>query len=268
MPDGPELVIKEQVPLASLTTIGLGGAARFFIECRTVAALREALSFAQSQKIPVYVLAGGSNTVFADSGYNGLVIKVALTGVINEAIGQFVDVTAQAGEDWDTLVAWSVRNNLAGVECLSGIPGTVGATPVQNVGAYGQDVAATIRQVQALDRQTLKIVEMENTDCAFAYRSSRFKYRDKGRYIITAVTYRMRSDGEPTVVYPRLAEILTGHATLQQVRQAVLGLRRRKSMIVDSTDPHSRSCGSFFYEPGAILNCLAQVGAALPRGWL
>jgi UDP-N-acetylmuramate dehydrogenase len=234
---------RERVPLAPLTTIGLGGTARYFISCAKVAELQQALVFARERKLPVAVLGGGSNTVFADGGFDGLVIHVALSGTTFGADGK---VAAGAGEKWDDLVRSSVERGLAGIECLSGIPGLVGATPMQNVGAYGQQVADVITGVTALDRRTLEVVSLNNRQCVFSYRQSRFKGADFGQYIITAVMYQLEPGGQPKLKYPELAAAVSDRPSLMEVREAVLALRRRKSMVVNAADPYSRSCGSFF----------------------
>ena len=247
--------ITTNTPLAPLTTIKLGGTARYFADCQAVDQLREALTFARQKELSVYVLAGGSNTIFPDDGFNGLVIHVALTG--RNFNGE--TVTVAAGEVWDDLVQEAINQDLAGIETMSGVPGSVGATPMQNVGAYGQEVSQTITKVEALDRSTLEKVTFNNPECEFGYRTSRFKTRDYDKYIITRVTYQLRHNGAPTLAYPQLAEALAGgqalkglapgREQLQAVRDAVLNIRRRKSMVIDPADPNTRSCGSFFVNP-------------------
>lgn len=253
---GARRVIREGIQLAPLTTIRLGGAARYFARCRTVAAVKEALALAQRRGWPVHVLGGGSNTVFSDGGFAGLVLQVALRGVELSRMGLHVHVRAQAGEPWDPLVRRCVAQRLAGLECLSGIPGLVGAAPLQNVGAYGQQVADTIVRVRALDRMTLREIAFTASECGFAYRHSRFKGADHGRYVILDVTFRLQPEGAPLLRYQPLVAMLSSsrgrrsdHPDLADVRRAVLTLRRRKSMIVRAEDLHSRSCGSFFINP-------------------
>jgi UDP-N-acetylmuramate dehydrogenase len=223
--------------------MGLGGEARYFVACATVQELEEALAFAKEKRLPVFMLGGGSNTVFADEGFAGLVIRPLLTGIAFSSDGL---VTVQAGEVWDDFVEACVERNLAGIECLSGIPGLVGAVPVQNVGAYGQRVSDVIERVAVLNRETLAVAEMSNAECAFSYRHSRFKGRDAGRYIILSVTFQLSPGGAPTLVYPQLQQAAGENPTLARTRQAVIAVRRTKSMVVDPADPHSRSCGSFF----------------------
>ncbi len=240
------MVVRENVSLAELTTVGLGGKARYFVSGATINELKEALLFAREKNLAVHVLGGGSNTVFADKGFAGLVIKVELKGVEFKGEGL---VAAAAGEEWDNIVEQCVKRDLAGLECLSGVPGLVGAAPVQNLGAYGQQAAGVVTEVMALDGQSLELVAFSNRQCQFGYRQSRFKKSDQGRYIITGVTFQLQPGGGPQLKYPELIETAGKSPTLGGVRQAVLKLRRRKSMIVNPEDPHSRSCGSFFVNP-------------------
>lgn len=250
------LPIKENVLLADLTTIALGGPAQYFVTAESVNELREALRLAKQRNLAVHILGGGSNTIFSDAGFSGLVIKIGLSGVDFLSAGL---VNVAAGEVWDDFVSSCIAQDLAGVETLSGIPGLVGATPIQNVGAYGQEVSQTIRRVRALDRQTLDEVYFTQRDCNFGYRSSAFKHKDAGRYIITAVEFQLAPHAAAFPIYPQLVAELNEHGDwlaaqnsrqkLQLIRQQVLGLRRRKSMLVDSRDRHSRSCGSFFINP-------------------
>jgi UDP-N-acetylmuramate dehydrogenase len=244
--------IQEQIPLAPRTTLGLGGNARYFAPCRTLEQLRQSLEWARAQDLSVHVLGGGSNMLFADAGCDGLVLHVELGGI------EFFDSTATvaAGENWDTFVEQAIDRGLAGVECLSGIPGLVGATPIQNVGAYGQEVKETISEVRALDRHSLDEVRFNNEDCQFAYRHSRFKGPDRDRYIVTQVQYQLRTDGDPQLRYAELERsvhaikpLAKGAAALRQVREIVLKLRAGKSMLVDPDDANSRSAGSFFVNP-------------------
>jgi len=271
--------IRENVSLAELTTIGLGGKARYFVSGATVDELKEALLFAREKNLPVHVLGGGSNTVFADGGFSGLVIQIGLKGT---EFGKDGQVAAAAGEVGDEIVEECVRRDLAGLECLSGIPGLVGAGPVQNVGAYGGQVSDVISQAQALDRRTLDVVSFSNKQCQFGYRQSRFKKGDQGKYIITGVTFQLRPGGGPQLKYPELIEAAGRTPTLLGVRQAVLKLRRSKSMIVNVEDPHSRSCGSFFVNPLVSREKLAELqdeyevphfaagryAVKIPAGWL
>jgi UDP-N-acetylmuramate dehydrogenase len=238
--------VAADVPLAPLTTLELGGSARFFARADSEAAVHEGQRWADGRGLPVFVLGGGSNLVVGDDGFDGLVLQVAPEGLtFSDERGE---VTAAAGERWDVLVARSVGRGLAGVECLSGIPGLVGATPIQNVGAYGQEVSETIRSVRVLDRRTLAVDELAPAACGFGYRDSAFK-RAPDRHVVLAVTFALRPGGAPTVRYPELRQALPGSPTLAQVRSTVLELRRNKSMVLDPSDENRRSAGSFFMNP-------------------
>src|SRR5436190_7128708 len=189
--------LHENLPLAPFTTFKIGGPARFFVEARTTSEVSEALRFAQSKNLPLFILGGGSNLLVSDSGWPGLVLKVGITGIEERREDDKLMFEAGAGEDWDTFVARAIACNCFGVECLSGIPGNVGGTPVQNVGAYGQEVAETIENVQALDVKSLEVVTLSKEDCGFHYRTSIFNTSERGRYIILRVSYRLRFHGEP-----------------------------------------------------------------------
>jgi UDP-N-acetylmuramate dehydrogenase len=265
------------VPLAPHTTMGLGGPARYFVEARAADDVLPALEWAASRGLPVRVLGGGSNVVVGDAGVDGLVLKVALRGVEARERGAAVDLTAAAGEPWDDLVRLSVARGWAGLECLSGIPGLVGATPIQNVGAYGQEVSETVTAVRAVDRSAGTVVALEPEACGFAYRQSRFKSGEPGRYVILAVSYRLRRGGAPALRYPELLQHLAARRVerpdLASVREAVLAIRRSKSMVIEPGDPNRRSCGSFFLNPvvsheeALRVEACAGAGVAMPR-WL
>jgi UDP-N-acetylmuramate dehydrogenase len=231
--------------LSQLTTLRLGGPPARMVEARSEGELADLVRSAYE---PLLVLAGGSNVVVADSGFPGTVVRVLTRGVRRD--GDRLEV--QAGEPWDDLVADCVSRGLQGFECLSGIPGSTGATPIQNVGAYGQEVAETVESVRVLDRASGQISELSAAECGFTYRSSIFKHRD--RHVVLAVTFRMRdSDVSGPLRYAELARALEvpvgGSAPLADVREAVLGLRRRKGMVIDPGDPDSVSAGSFFTNP-------------------
>ena len=233
--------------------MGVGGLARFFVEVADEAAMREALRWAQERGLALHVLGGGSNLVVADAGVDGLVVKIALRGVSSREIPDGVEVTAAAGEPWDALVAHTVERGWAGLECLSGIPGLVGATPIQNVGAYSQEVSQTVTAVRALDRRTGETVTLPPADCGFGYRTSRFKSADPDRFIVLGVTYLLVPGGAPSVRY---ADVVTdlerrgiAKPKIADVRASVLAIRRAKSMVLDPEDPNRRSCGSFFLNP-------------------
>jgi UDP-N-acetylmuramate dehydrogenase len=236
-------------PLAPRTTLGLGGAARVFVEAASDEALTEALAWAESERLRVGILGGGSNLVVPDEGFDGLVIAMAMRGVDEARAGDRVELTARAGESWDALVARAVASELAGIECLSGIPGLVGATPIQNVGAYGQEVESTIVRVRAFDRARRVFVTLRGDECGFAYRDSRFK-RAPDDFVVTDVTFSLAPGGAPTLAYAELQKAMAGRAaTLAETRDTVIALRRGKGMVVDPGDPSSRSAGSFFTNP-------------------
>jgi UDP-N-acetylmuramate dehydrogenase len=253
--------------LAPFTTLRLGGPARRLARATTEAELVEALTGASE---PVLLLAGGSNVVIADAGFDGLVLRVLTRGVTRERIGDGrVRLTVAAGEPWDELVAACVADGLAGFESLSGIPGSTGATPIQNVGAYGQDVAQTIASVRVLDRADGSIAELGAADCGFAYRTSRFKGHD--RWVVLSVAFELRESavGEP-VAYAELARALDvavgEQVPLGEQREAVLALRRGKGMVVSPDDPDSVSAGSFFTNPILPAHAVAQLPGD-PPSW-
>jgi UDP-N-acetylmuramate dehydrogenase len=263
------------VLLAQHTTLGLGGPARLFARCRSEEEIRECLRRADRERLAVQVLGGGSNIIFPDQGFPGLVLRVELAGLDCREDGPSAFLTAGSGEMWDEVVRWSVASNLGGIECLSGIPGLVGATPIQNVGAYGQEISDTLVSLQAVDRASLELVMFEASECDFAYRRSRFKYQDRDRYVITRATYRLRRNAEPQIRYAELRRFLesqgpwsnleAGHPTLGAVREAVLALRRGKSMLLDPADPNARSVGSFFLNPVMALDRFAELHARWPE---
>jgi UDP-N-acetylmuramate dehydrogenase len=244
--------IVEDVDLAAKTTLGVGGPARYFTEARNEAAIVEALRWARRLGVSVCVLGGGSNVVVSDGGYDGLVLRVASLGIEHEQHGRSVELTAAAGEPWDALVALCVERGWAGFECLSGIPGLVGATPIQNVGAYGQEVSETIRSVRVYDKLVGRTLELPAADCRFGYRDSLFKSCEPERYVVLAVSYRLLAGAAPKLAYPELVrevEASSRATTLAEVRSAVLRVRGRKSMLLDPADENRRSCGSFFMNP-------------------
>lgn len=257
----------EDVPLAPLCTLGVGGPASFLVEANREASVLAALEWADRYGVGVRVLGGGSNVVVSDAGFDGLVIRIALSGVEwrEESDGSTV-LHAAAGETWDGLVARSVERNLAGIECLSGIPGRAGATPIQNVGAYGQEVAETISAVRAFDRHTKRVVTLSPAECRFGYRDSLFKSEEPERFVVLGIDYRLVPGGAPTVRYPELARRLesagTEYPSLSDVRRTVLEVRREKSMVLDPADENARSCGSFFVNPLVTDEQLAAVEAA------
>ncbi len=258
----------EHVVLAPYCTMGVGGPARYVVDAADEAAIADALAWAGARGLPTRILGGGSNVLIADAGVDGLVVHVGVRGVETRRDGASILVTAAAGESWDDLVRLAVDRGWAGLECLSGIPGLVGATPIQNVGAYGQDVSETITAVRALDRTRGRVVTLAGADGAFAYRDSAFKSGEPGRWVVLAVTYRLTPDGAPAVRYADvergLREAGVAVPTLAHVRETVLRVRRAKSMVLDPVDPNRRSCGSFFTNPIVSAGEAARVQAALP----
>ncbi|PYQ47846.1 MAG: UDP-N-acetylenolpyruvoylglucosamine reductase [Acidobacteria bacterium] len=247
------LDVREHVPLSPLSTLGVGGPARHYVRVSDDDQVRAAVDWARARGLPLLVLGGGSNVVLSDEGHPGLVMHLASRGVAARPGPDRVTLTAEAGEPWDALAASAVEEGWAGFECLSGIPGLVGATPIQNVGAYGQEVSETVNDVEALDLRTGRLERLAAAECAFAYRDSRFKSADRDRFIVLRVTYALRPGGRPAVRYAELARHLeekgVAEASLGDVREAVLALRRRKSMVLDPADPDARSVGSFFTNP-------------------
>jgi UDP-N-acetylmuramate dehydrogenase len=242
--------LEHDVELAALTTLELGGRARHFVRALSEQDVVEALAFASDRKLRVWVLGGGSNVIVPDAGLDGLVLSLGLRGIEIETDTENVRVQAAAGEPWDALVETMVARGFAGIECLSGIPGLVGATPIQNVGAYGQEVSETITSVRAYDREARRFVELRRAECAFSYRDSLFKSRQPGRHVVTAVSFALRAAGTPTLRYPELRQrFADGLPSLAEVRSTVLGIRREKSMLVEAGDENRRSCGSFFLNP-------------------
>ncbi|MBZ5627820.1 MAG: UDP-N-acetylmuramate dehydrogenase [Acidobacteriia bacterium] len=262
--------VLEHVPLAPLTTLQVGGPARYFAQAATPDDVRQAVDWANLRAVPLFVLGGGSNLVVADSGFPGLVLRIAIGGVERrEQDGKQV-FEAGAGVEWDALVVQTVAANCAGLECMSGIPGTVGGTPVQNVGAYGQEVSGTIIEVQVLDLRDRQVRSLGHEACGFAYRRSIFNTGERGRFIILRVAYALQPGGAPTIAYrdlkqyfehngcptlvsPGVGETGWGFAlkrpTLSDVREAVKEIRLSKAMLIVEGDEDSRSAGSFFKNP-------------------
>jgi UDP-N-acetylmuramate dehydrogenase len=249
----PMLHIEENVPLAPLTTIGIGGPARYFAKATTVDAIRDGLNWASTRSLPLFILGGGSNLLISDDGYKGLVLQIDLRGVIVESEDEFATVNVSASEPWDSFVATAVAHRWAGIECLSGIPGSTGATPIQNVGAYGQDVSETIIGVEVLDRKSGVVSTLTNEQCRFGYRSSVFKNDERDRYVVLNVTFRLKAGGAASVRYPELRRYLEERGEsdqdLRTVRDAVIVIRKHKGMVLDPNDPDTRSDGSFFMNP-------------------
>lgn len=246
----PGEIFEENVNLAPLTTLKVGGPARYFARPRDVGELKATLERAGSQGLAVFILGGGSNVVISDAGFDGVVIRPAFLGVKFEFRDGVTRVSAGAGENWDAFVESCVKMELAGLEALSGIPGLVGGTPIQNVGAYGQDVSETILSVECLDRENNSVETLSNTDCKFKYRESIFNTSHRNRYVILKVNFELKQNTKPKIAYRDLIERFDGRdASLAEVRAAVVEIRRSKSMVIDADDPNSRSAGSFFKNP-------------------
>lgn len=249
----------ENVRLRDFTTLGVGGPARYFVEAASEDDVVRGEAFASTRNLPLFVLGGGSNVLVADEGFGGVVLCVRLLGTdlrgadpasSAPAAGSRVTVSAAAGEGWDEFVASCVEGDLVGVECLSGIPGTVGGTPIQNVGAYGQDVSETVASVRVLDRARSIIRDLAPGDCGFGYRTSAFNTSEKGRYIVLRVAFSLAPGAAPALRHDQLrARFADRPPTLRAVRDAVREIRRGKGMLLVAGDPDSRSAGSFFKNP-------------------
>lgn len=243
--------IKTDIDLKKLTTIKLGGRAKYFALCKTRPQVLGAITFAQEKKIPFFILGGGSNVIFKDDGFKGIIIKIATKGMQIKKTKNNFFITVEAGESWDDLVKYCVSHNLKGIECLSGIPGSIGAAPVQNIGAYGQEVSQVIKNIEVFDCRDHKIKVLKNRDCKFGYRTSLLK-EQSGIYIVLSVTFCFIWGGRADIKYPALKNYLKERKienNLINTRKAVLKLRRQKSMLISKKDPNAQSCGSFFLNP-------------------
>jgi len=243
--------LRENVPLAAMTTLGLGGHARYLVDAEDDVTVEDVLRWSSSYGFRVTVVGGGSNVVIADGGVPGLVLRIKIRGFELERRGETVGVSVGAGEIWDEVVARSVDEDLAGLECLSGIPGTAGATPIQNVGAYGQEVSQVIQEVRVIDRVTWQKKSLSAADCGFGYRTSSLRVAPD-RFVVLGVVFELRAGGGPSLEYPELARklsVTTKTPGLSDVREAVVELRRGKSMTIEAGDPNRRSVGSFFVNP-------------------
>jgi UDP-N-acetylmuramate dehydrogenase len=249
------VLLEEHIPLAPLTTFRIGGLARYFVAAKSEEEIQEAVAWAQSRALSLFVLGGGSNLLIADAGWPGLVLKIAIAGIRrrseqNEHSKALFDVGA--GEPWDKFVSEAVRARCAGIECLSGIPGSVGGTPVQNVGAYGQEVSETIESVQVLDLNDGQVRTLWPAACEFGYRASIFNTTERGRFIVLRVTYALTPEGNPRIAYADLKRHFNGRETppnLAETREAVRHIRALKGMLITPGDPDCQSAGSFFKNP-------------------
>lgn len=237
------------VPLAPLTTLGVGGNARFFGFARSASDVEYVVPWARRRKLTIFVLGGGSNIVVSDKGLDGVVLRIGIPGIEERQEDGTTLFDVGAGVDWDEFVAHAVARNCGGIECLSGIPGSVGGTPVQNVGAYGQEVSETITAVLTFDLEENRVRELTAAECGFGYRTSIFNTSQRGRYVILRVTYRLSSDIKPSLRYADLQKYFAGREvpSLSEVRNAVLEIRASKGMVLKAGDPGS--AGSFFKNP-------------------
>lgn len=249
--EAAKLEIVENQPLAALTTFGVGGSSRYFATVRSRGEALDAVEFARFRGLPLFVLGGGSNVLISDEGFQGLTVLNRIRGIEDRTVGEFRLVSAGAGEDWQEFADRSVSAGLQGIECLTGIPGTVGASPVQNIGAYGQEVSESVEEVEALEIETGKSAVFNRDECSFGYRKSVFNSACAGKYLITRVTYRLKERGKPSVLYGELQNRLEGcgEATLGQVRDGVLAIRDAKGLLVRPGRDCFRCAGSFFKNP-------------------
>lgn len=245
--------------LSGHTTISLGGIAKKFISCADENAIIEVLKYSITESEKIQIISGGSNIIFQDKGYNGIVMKINNKGIKSITNGDDEILTVKAGESWDDFVKHCISEGYQGIECMSGIPGSVGATPVQNVGAYGQEVKDVIASLKAINRETLENIVISKEECNFRYRQSRFKNTDRDKFIITEVTFVLNKNKSPEIKYPELEKYIRENIEykasesirekLEIIRKAVIALRKKKSMVIDEIDPNSKSCGSFFTNP-------------------
>lgn len=278
-----KMQFEEQVPLAPYTTFGIGGPARWFAQASSEEEVLEGVLFARKRGLPLFVLGGGSNLLVSDTGFPGLVLRIGLRGIRDESAhrrgvsnpilngepaSESISVfSVAAGEEWDRFVSYAVERDCAGIECLAGIPGSVGGTPVQNVGAYGQEVSDTITRVRAFDLRSTEFVELPAAECGFAYRRSIFNSTERNRYIVTEVSYRLLKHGAAVLSYADLKRYFENCASppsLAEVADAVRNIRRQKGMLLVEGDPDCASAGSFFKNPVVPEAVLARIEAAAP----
>ncbi|MBS1814353.1 MAG: UDP-N-acetylmuramate dehydrogenase [Acidobacteria bacterium] len=271
--------LRENIPLAPYTTLGIGGPARYLCAVASEAELTEALAIANEKHLDTFILGGGSNLLISDAGFDGLVIRMAIHGIARD--GNTLRVGA--GEPWDAFVQQTVDAGLAGIECLAGIPGTVGGTPVQNVGAYGEEVSSTITIVRAFDTHANQFVDLDNVQCGFAYRTSIFNTVAKGRYIVARVDFQLTPNGTPNLKYVDLAKRFADkpQPSLADIATAVREIRATKGMVTAAPnqngeypldrDPDTCSAGSFFRNPivpaGAVAHIAQEAGVAEVPHW-
>jgi UDP-N-acetylmuramate dehydrogenase len=269
-----DLPIQENIPLAPYTTFRIGGPARFFCEVTTQKELLEGVTFARERSLPIFVLGGGSNLLVTDQGFDGLVLRVKIEGAINIGGGYRDDKPRQTsitydvpgGMDWDAFVLKVASAGVTGIECLAGIPGFVGGSPIQNIGAYGQEVSTSILWVQALDLETLNFVTLTAEDCGFAYRRSIFNTTHRNRYIVISVTFRLDLDATPSLRYADLKDYFAGRDSAPKpidIYHAVREIRHGKGMLIVEGEDDCRSAGSFFKNPIVASSVLQKIAADL-----
>jgi UDP-N-acetylmuramate dehydrogenase len=258
--------LQENILLASYTTFQIGGPARWFVAARTEEDVLEAVTFAHERELPIVVLGGGSNVLVADEGFDGLVIHMELRGIQeSRGVAGVRNFSVAAGENWDGFVSHAVALDCGGVECLAGIPGTVGGAPIQNVGAYGQEVSSVIRGVRALDLSSMSFVGLNPAQCGFGYRESIFNTTERGRYIVTYIHFTLDEHANPLLSYADLNQYFKDREapTLAETVAAVREIRRRKGMLLVPGDPDCRSAGSFFKNPIVSSPQLRQIAETL-----
>jgi UDP-N-acetylmuramate dehydrogenase len=257
--------IQQNIPLAPYTTLQIGGPARYFAQVHTEPELIEFVGFARERNLPIFVLGGGSNLLVSDSGFDGIVLHIAIHQPLASIDRDgFLYEIVPAGIQWNDFVLSVCEQGISGIECLAGIPGSVGGTPVQNVGAYGQEVSETIASVRVLDLETMQFVDLSNAECGFAYRRSIFNTTHRGRYIVTAVTFRFDTARTPHLTYADLTRHFAGaQPTPIEVYHAVRGIRHSKGMLLVDGEPDCRSAGSFFKNPVVDSSVLDRIASAL-----
>lgn len=239
--------IQENYPLSKLTTFGLGGPADFYVEVERISELHEALDFAHLKKLPVFVIGGGSNVLVSDDGFRGLVIRNHIPSLDVEDSGM---VWIGAGENWDMVVATSIEKNLAGIECLSGVPGSAGGAVVQNIGAYGQTLGDIVEKVHTIEVATGKEKEFLVNDCEFEYRSSYFK-KNPNKYVVTKFLIKLLPNGQPNISYPHVRKNFEKKSkpSLSDVREFIIKLRASKGYVIMPGYDCFLTAGSFFKNP-------------------